>query len=208
MNYQTLYLVRHAESALSGKYCGSTDAPLSEKGLKQAKMVAQVFNRTPLDACYVSDLQRARQTIQHFNHKTSSGKTKYLTSRKLREINFGDWEAAAYDQVSAGWPELYRRWLKSPTAVQIPSGESFSAFSARVKGFSQDLTKNIGKNVAIVAHAGSLSVLTMVLLKKPLTQFWKWVPPPASISILKRALNGKAAPFKIVRMKDCGHLEN
>ncbi len=208
MDYQTLYLVRHAESAISGKYCGSTDAPLSKNGFKQAKKVAQVFNRIPLDNCYFSDLRRARQTIQYFNHKTAFAKTSYLKSRELREIHFGDWEAASYDQVSSQWPELYNRWLKSPTTVQIPSGESFPAFLSRVKAFSKKLTKNTAKHVAVVAHAGSLSALTMLLLKKPLTQFWKWIPPNASISILSRALNGKASTFKIVRMKDCGHLEN
>ena len=207
MDYQTLYLVRHAESALSGKYCGSTDAPLSIKGFKQAKKVAQVFNRIPLDICYFSDLKRARQTIQYFNPKTSSVKTSYLKSRELREIHFGDWEAYSFAQVSSQWPELYRRWLKSPATAQIPSGESFPAFLSRVKAFSEKLAKNSAKHVAVVAHAGSLSALTMLLLKKPLTQFWKWIPPNASISTLKRALNGKASKFKMVRMKDCGHLD-
>lgn len=209
MDYQTLYLVRHAESTISGKYCGSTDAPLSRNGFKQAKKVAQVFNRIPIDACYYSDLKRARQTLQYFNHKNSSVKTAYLKTRQLREINFGDWEAASCDEVSSQWPELYNQWLKSPATVNIPSGESFSAFLARINVFSaKHLFKNTAKNIVVVAHGGSLSVLTMALLKKPLTQFWKWIPPAASISTLKRALNGKITSFKIVRMKNCMHLDN
>jgi len=203
MNTQTLYLVRHAESTMSGKYCGSIDAPLSKKGLEQAKKVAQVFNRIPLDSCYFSDLKRARQTFQDFNLK----KTNYLQSRELREIDFGDWESFSYAQVASQWPKLYPQWIKSPTTVQIPSGESFPALFSRVKTFSKKLTKDTAKHIAIVAHAGSLSVLTMILLDKPLTQFWKWTPPNASISILNRALNGKTSAFKIVRMKDCKHLE-
>jgi len=201
---QTLYLVRHAQSTMSGKYCGSIDAPLSKKGLWQAKKVAQFFNPLPIDSCYFSDLLRARQTIQYFKSK----KTSYLQSRELREIHFGDWESLSYDQAASQWPELYPQWLKSPTTVQIPSGESFSSILSRVKTFSKKLTKDTAKHVAIVAHAGSLSVLTMILLGKPLTQFWKWTSPNASISILSRNLNGKASAFKIVRMKDCEHLEN
>ena len=126
----------------------------------------------------------------------------------MREMHFGDWEAAPFAEVSAKWPKIYKKWIKSPSKVDIPSGESFAAFQSRVKTFSAVLEKNKSRHIAIVAHAGSLSVLTMLLLKKPLSQFWKWIPPNASISTLKRSIKGKPAAFKIERMKDCAHLGN
>lgn len=200
---QTLYLVRHAESTMKGKYCGFTDAPLSATGYRQAKKIAKFFSGIPVQICYVSDLKRARQTLLYF---TFSRQVISLQTSQLREINFGKWEKRSYAFVAKQWPEIYSQWMKSPANVKIPLGESFSDFFTRIKSFSKNITAATKSNIVVVAHGGSLAALIMVLLKRPLKEFWQWIPKTASISILKRALNGKASSFQIERMNDLSHL--
>ena len=202
-NYQTVYLIRHAESTMSGRYCGSTNAALSKIGIQQAKRIGSFFRLHPLEICYLSDLKRAQQTAKFIFRNRSVAFQKY---RHLREIHFGDWEACDYKSVSLRWPEVYPAWIKSPVTIDIPSGEPFKIFIERINKFATLLIQSQEKNVAVVAHAGSLSVLTMILLKKPMKQFWKWIPPVGSISTLRRDLSKNAAGFRLVTAKDISHL--
>jgi len=203
MIFQTLYLVRHAESTMSGRYCGSTNARLNIHGITQAKSLSKFFASIPLDACFHSGLKRTKQTAEHICVK------KEMTVREspnLREIYFGKWERRRFDYVERYWPRIYSQWIHSPNKVQIPSGESFSRFRERVQTFADELIRTTERNSVVVAHGGSLSVLMMALLKKPLNQFWKWIPSPASISVLRRELNHGISDFNVIRFKDTSHL--
>lgn len=200
---QTIYLVRHAESTLKGRYCGSTDAGLSKTGIQQAKKLGKFFHSIPLDLCIHSDLKRTRQTAEPIYAKKS---IPVRESPAIRELHFGKWERLKFSSIERRWPEIYSRWMRAPHAVQIPDGESFSQLCERINRFVQELKGCSERNAVIVAHGGSLSVLTMQLLKKPLSQFWQWLPPNASISILKRNLNHSSSEFKAIRLKDTSHL--
>lgn len=195
-SFQTIYLVRHAESTMAGRYCGSIDAPLSKKGLRQAKKVGQFFKTIPLEVCYFSDLKRTTQTCLAIQaHKNSA--TQFIKSPALREISFGLWEGRKFQEISKEWPNLYKNWIRSPQETHIPEGEPFEQFKKRIKKFLKTLEKNHSKEIAIVAHGGTLSLLTILLLDKPMEEFWKWAPELASITILEKKLNGKTESFKL-----------
>ena len=196
---QTFYLIRHAESAMSGRYCGSTDAALSRKGRLQAARIAGRLADIPLKTSCFSDLKRAKQTASYFH---AGKKLELIPSKQLREIHFGKWEGNDYASVASRWPALYSRWIESPMTVRIPSGETFAHFAARVADFSAGLKRLDRGHVAITGHGGSLAVLHMILLRRPFDEFWKWVPPVASISVLKK----KKSRFELVRLHDTSHL--
>ncbi|OGR51836.1 MAG: hypothetical protein A3I11_08000 [Elusimicrobia bacterium RIFCSPLOWO2_02_FULL_39_32] len=193
--FQTIYLIRHAESAMAGCYCGSIDAPLSKKGERQAKKVGEFFKTIPLEVCYFSDLKRTSQTCQEIKeHK--NGSTLFIKTPALREISFGAWEGHTFQEISKEWPKLYKNWIQSPQTTQIPKGEPFPKFEKRIKIFSKILQKNSSKEIAIVAHGGTLALLTILLLKKSMKEFWKWAPECASITILEKNLKDKNNKFK------------
>src|SRR5207245_2883598 len=58
----SVYLVRHGQSAwnVAGRYCGVSDCPLTEAGLRQADALAAWIRHLPIDAVYASPLERAR----------------------------------------------------------------------------------------------------------------------------------------------------
>ena len=61
-----LILVRHGQTDynLENRYCGFSNPPLNEKGLWQAKRLAERLRGLKIDKVYTSDLQRARQTAE------------------------------------------------------------------------------------------------------------------------------------------------
>jgi len=83
-----LYLIRHAEleSKYLGRYIGSTDARLSSKGKEQAKKLARFLKDVPLDAIYVSQLKRAKQTADPISQQRN---IHLKTDLRLAEIDFG-----------------------------------------------------------------------------------------------------------------------
>lgn len=61
-----IYLTRHGETDwnILKKACGSTDRPLSERGLRQAEELAGAVRGLPIDLVISSPLQRAYFTAQ------------------------------------------------------------------------------------------------------------------------------------------------
>ena len=51
---------------------------------------------------------------------------------RLSEIDFGELEGRKYEEIEREQPELFRRWMESPTQVRFPGGESWRT-CARVR---------------------------------------------------------------------------
>lgn len=185
MNLQNLYLVRHAETILNGKYCGSIDAPLSPNGHSQAKKLSRYFTRIPLEVSFISDLKRTVETSEYL---LKNKKTLILKCPNLREIKFGEWEGKDYKSVSEQNPKTYSLWMKKPEQIKFPKGESFSNFYKRIGKFAEFLLQTKNKNVLVVAHGGTLAVLKIILLKESKSKFWSLVPTLASVAHLKRVI--------------------
>ena len=84
-----IYLIRHGEiawNADNNRYCGRTDIPLTEKGLKQAEAVRQQLASLKWDGVFSSPLQRAHTTAQ-----IASG-VNVVKDDRLIEADFGLWE--------------------------------------------------------------------------------------------------------------------
>ncbi len=85
------FLLRHGESLKNIKNVSSCwpekiPYPLTEKGKKQAKLVAKKLQNKKIDIIFNSDLLRARQTAEIIGRKL--GITPKI-NKKLREVNVG-----------------------------------------------------------------------------------------------------------------------
>ena len=204
MNKQFLYLVRHGESTLSGRYCGSINADLSELGLEQAQHVGSYFKFIVLDECYVSPLMRALKTAEPIKKYHS---IPFVVANEIQEMHFGEWESLTFNEIQTRWPELYNQWMADPFSVRIPKGDLFPDFLERVREFSNRMLSSQKNQIAIVAHAGVLSVLTLQLLRCPVNQFWNWISPNAAITVLSRDLSIENSQFELVVKHDAKHLK-
>lgn len=86
----------------------------------------------------------------------------------LREIDFGEFEGLSYDEIAARRPDVYRRWMETPTEVQFPNGENFSEMRIRVlNAFHAIHGKREGQTVGIVSHGGVNRILLAWALQMP-----------------------------------------
>ena len=118
-----IYLVRHAEPTLAGRFIGRTDPPLSEAGLVQA----QTLSSLAVDHVYVSPLRRAQQTAAFIG-------TDSTILEDLAELHFGDWEGLTWAEIAARDPDLAERKLANWFAEPAPNGETVDELMNRLRG--------------------------------------------------------------------------
>jgi broad specificity phosphatase PhoE len=154
-----LVLVRHAapEDSTAGRCHGRLDVGLSPAGGRQPAALAEALRALPLAAVYASPLRRALETAAPL---AAAAGLAPVADEGLVEIDFGELEGMAYDEIARERPELYRRWMEEPTAVAFPGGESYAGLRARVLAAALAIReRHAGETVALVAHGGVVRVV-------------------------------------------------
>jgi alpha-ribazole phosphatase len=159
-----LLLIRHAEPAGWAKQVchGALDVPLSDNGVIQARRIGDRLQDARLDAVYASPLRRAVATASAV--AGSQGLTPVLR-KDLAEIDFGALEGRTFEEIAASHPDLYAQWIREPTSVRFPGGESFEDLRGRVTSeVTRIRREHEGGSVAVVTHGGVIrAVLADVL---------------------------------------------
>jgi alpha-ribazole phosphatase len=161
-----VWLVRHGEPAgMRGRCYGKLDVGLSAVGREQMERVAERLQGEHWDAIYASPRLR---TMESARILTVDHQCEPQPNEDLAEVDFGDFERMTYDEIAARYPELYRQWMESPTEVQFPNGESFTAMRVRVlQAFDFIRERHEGRTVAIVTHGGVIRILLAWALDMP-----------------------------------------
>ncbi len=182
-----LLLVRHGESVLGtqGRYAGRLDSPLSPNGRQEVLRLRSRLRRYHVDHVYSSDLRRCRETVELL----AIGSPISFTPQ-LREINFGRWEGRTSEECARKYPSQYRRWLKDPTQLSPPGGESLQKLAHRIRRFvSRIAVRHRDGTVAVVTHGGAIRTL----LVDDLRDLWGVVVPPACLIVHRRPLGWEDA---------------
>ena len=147
-----LLFIRHGETALNAsRTLQPPDTPLGERGLAQARAVAQRLADAGIVHILSSDLPRALQTAQAIAASTGAP---IETTPLLHERNFGDLRGRPFD--SLGFNPLLM-------AEAPPGGESLAEFRARVAAafaLAVQRRAELGGALAVVTHG---LVVRMVL---------------------------------------------
>jgi alpha-ribazole phosphatase len=154
-----LVLVRHAETepAMRGRCYGRLDVPLSAEGRRQAAALGAALSTIPLARVYSSPLARALDTAAPV---AAPHGLEPVCVDDLREIDFGELEGLEYEEIRASRPELFRRWMETPTAVRFPGGESYAGLRRRVlAALAAVEERHPGEAAAVVAHGGVARVV-------------------------------------------------
>jgi broad specificity phosphatase PhoE len=170
-----LILVRHGESVLgrAKRYAGHLDSPLSPRGLAQVRRLRRRFQKLGADIVISSDLRRCLMTA-----KILAPGVDILSSARLRELDFGDWDGRTCRSCRRRDPGRFDRWLKNPWAIRTPGGESLRQLWKRVRRYVDSLVlRHPGQTLALVTHAGPIRSL---LAPDP-SSFWTPHVPPAAL---------------------------
>jgi len=180
-------VVRHGETAenLQMRYLGTSDEPLTDSGIRQARKVADVLSELPIALIVSSPLRRAADTAARI--REACGVELRLDPR-LAEGSFGRWEGRTRDEVlKIGVEEaaLLARW-ESDSSCSPPGGESIESVQKRIVGAVEELTgEYAGKSIVLVSHVGPIKALIAAVLEIPLQATRRFFLDPATITIVE-----------------------
>jgi broad specificity phosphatase PhoE len=97
-----VYLARHGETAwsLSGQHTGLTDLPLTDRGERNARRLAERLKGLSFNNVFTSPLQRAKRTCELAGY---GGRAE--VDRDLLEWNYGEYEGRRTDEIHAERPD-------------------------------------------------------------------------------------------------------
>lgn len=144
MTYITI--IRHGSTSWNkqGRMQGSTDIPLDEEGIEQArKLGARLAAEQGWDIIFTSHLSRAKRTGEIIAE--AIGLSPVLTDERLREVSGGQTEGTVEEDRLAKWGPDWR---------QLDLGiETVDAVNERGAAFMKDLLEeHAGKRILIVSH--------------------------------------------------------
>jgi probable phosphoglycerate mutase len=159
MERTQVIIVRHGQTEWNLKLVrqGHLDSPLTDRGIGQARALAQRLAQEKFTALYSSDLGRAVQTAQMIAKVTGHS---IIADPRLRERHLGIFQGLSGDEIRERFPEEYRfHRTVGPTYV-IPGGESVDQQVARNMAYLNELGQtHIGETIVVVTHGGVLSGL-------------------------------------------------
>lgn len=165
-----LILIRHGETAHNkgGVTLGRADVSLNERGRLQARAIAASFERPP-DAIYASPLSRAADTARAITSAT--GKPVEIAP-DLIEMDVGEMEHLAYDELRAKYGEFLREWMTAPANARMPGGETLAEVQARAWTWVE-LVRPDDADRTIVAVSHNFVILTIAcrVIDLPLDSF-------------------------------------
>lgn len=185
-----IYLIRHGETAWNAdnnRYCGRTDIPLTEKGLKQAETLRQQLVSIKWDGVFSSPLQRAHTTAQ-----IASGAAVTKDDR-LIEADFGMWEGKTKEEFLAENAQLWTNWMNDPANNRAGgTGETGAQIVQRVDDFFQSLQKQYSSgNFLVAAHNGVNRLYLSHKLGMPLSNYRRFFMENALPSMFTLEPNGE-----------------
>jgi alpha-ribazole phosphatase/probable phosphoglycerate mutase len=184
----TLVLLRHPHTAANdggGVHLnGWTDAPLSETGEEQARLVVErLAADARIVAVYTSPLVRARAVAE----RLASRELPLICVGDLVEIGCGDVDGWHVDRVRRRYPLLWHRnELQDDEHFRWPGGESCREFRARCLAAIDGIVRtHPGQRVVVVTHAGVVSQLLGAIAGTSCARWDAFRPGNASITTVE-----------------------
>jgi len=180
-----VYLIRHgeAEGTREGRLLGSTDAPLTPRGVSQVQRLAALLpaglgGPGARTWCAASPLLRAQQTAAAVAGRFG---LRVTTDPDLREMDFGDWEGLTTQDVEKRYPGQQALWASPAPDAAFPGGESLCDFHARIACALERIRTREADAVLVCAHGGAIRALACGLLGLDRDNFWLFNVQPASV---------------------------
>ena len=209
-----IYLVRHGQTVWNeeGRLCGSSDVPLSDEGLAQARKLAARLKDIGITAIYSSPLLRARQTAEAI---AAHHRVEVKIEPDLREIDYGDWEGLKVADVLEQFPELEKLRREEPMKFAAPNGEPMRQFAERViSAIQRVVASHADETVCVVAHQTVNRFILCWILQSPHPayctphsldfRFWRQLrQDPACVNLLQVREDGL---WRVCLVNDTCHL--
>ena len=197
-----ILLVRHGETKWNRElvFRGIRDIELSQRGRRQAELLAKHLKNFRIDAIFSSPLSRAVQTAQ------PSAEALGLTvepEEAINDLNFGLWTGLSCDEVMEKYPQQFEKWRSNPLDMDFPEGDKVR--EARIRSFEwlKEISRGEYGTIALVTHKVILKLLVLSILDAPERAYWQIQFGTCSVS----SLNTKDGMFEISYLNDMHHYD-
>lgn len=201
----TFVIVRHAESEWNaeGRWTGTTDVHLSEKGFRDAARFGEKLRDIKFDYAFTSQQIRAHETLEAI--KNASGQTDLHSesSAAINERDYGVYTGMNKDKVhesigDEAYDELRRSW-DGP----VEGGETLADVYARVIPFYlRVILPRIrhGQTILMVAHGNSIRSLMKYLESISDKTIGKTEMPQDSALVYEVNFDGRSTTKSIINL--------
>ncbi len=161
MKSYVIHFIRHGaiDETLSGKYIGTTDVELSDKGKAALRKLDFECDYPYAKVVFTSPLKRCTQTCKILYPELDP-----LVIANLSECNFGEWEGKTADELKDD-PD-FQKWLAGDNSVKPPRGESNADFVRR-KPFEWAMENGCGYSIRITPMLWQRDKVTEVYQQIP-----------------------------------------
>jgi alpha-ribazole phosphatase len=166
-----ILFIRHAETDMTGTFCGHSDPELNERGHFQVGELIDRLRAEDIGAVYSSDLRRAETTAEAIAEFFA---VSCDVRPALREINFGEWECHTWEEIEQQDEEYARHWFAEYPNLAARGGEGIRQFEQRILNEVDFLSTRAREyNIAVVTHAGVLRTVLCALNGCSAEQAWE-----------------------------------
>ena len=166
------YFTRHGETEwnVKKKIQGTTDIPLDEKGIQQAKRLAETLlekqrnGELHLDRVYTSPQLRAAETARFSAEALGID---CIRLWDLREMDLGDWEGRNWDEIRETEAERHHIWDTHRRFCHTPGGECYNEVLRRTLAALEQILTCEKDDVLVVTHSAVLMALRCYLADRP-----------------------------------------
>ena len=191
----TIYLVRHGQTNwnILGKTQGHGNSDLTEKGIDQAKDLADAMVKYPIDYIYSSDLGRAVQTAEIIADKFDK---EVIATPSLREMGFGEWEGLLIKEIQEKYGDVYKTWRNEPHLAEIPGGETLHIIKERTDKYD-------GKHIVLVTHSVTARVILLSVLNSSVENIYRINQGNTALNVIEFRNYGPV----VIKMNDTSHIK-
>ena len=164
---QTLYLIRHTTPFIAPGTCyGQLDIGVADGFEGEANHVLNWL--PPVELIIASPLQRTRRLAEYL---AQTQRCELRSDARLLEKNFGAWEGKAWDDIARSEIDA---WAADVMSYAPPGGESAQQLMQRVQMLLREVAQLPQRNIALVAHGGSIRALLALMAEVPLADTLDW----------------------------------
>ncbi|MGW6280819.1 histidine phosphatase family protein [Kribbella sp. NPDC055071] len=169
----TVVLARHGRTQWhdGNRYTGSTDLPIDEVGVRQARQLRDWAIDYAPDALWCSPMLRARQSITPTAEALG---LEPVVDGRLREVDFGEAEGKMLSELP---PAVAKSFQLDPVGRHFPGGEDPAEAAERVyEVFHEIGQRHEGQKVFAVAHNTLIRLLVCRVLGVRLNDYRRLLP--------------------------------
>ena len=164
---QTLYLIRHTAPAIAPGICyGQLDLDVAAGFESEAN---HILNCLPqMELVLASPLLRAHRLAEHL---AQAQRCALRGDARLMEKHFGAWEGRPWADIARSEIDA---WAADVMGYAPPGGESAQQLMLRVRALLRDVAQLPQRDIALVAHGGSIRAILAQIAGISLLNTLEW----------------------------------